>query len=187
MRLKTTLCLVLAFSLAACGGEDKTTTPATPADGGTATKGFLQPDPGKAINVVEAREKADGDEVIVEGRVQDINKGYAMFTMYDRDLLFCGQPGTAEEGKMGADGCATPWDYCCSDPDDVAAGNIPVELRDDTGAPIKAEDIGLRLLDLVRVKGKLEKTESGNFILVATNGWHRAERPEISDHVHWPE
>jgi hypothetical protein len=184
------LCLLLALSLAACGGEDKSDNPGTsgkPSDGGTATTSFLQPDPGKALTVVEAREMADGDEVVVEGRVQNINKGYAMFTMYDPDLLYCGQPGTAEAGREPMDGCLTPWDYCCSDPDEVAAGNIPVEMRDAKGAPVKADDIGLRLLDLVRVKGKLEKTESGNFILVATSGWFRAERPEIGDHVHWPE
>ena len=182
MRLPTLLCLALVLSLAACGGEDKGVITS-----GNTKPAFLQPDPGTAMTVVDARAKAEGDEVVVEGRVQDINDGFAMFTLYDTGLLYCGQPGTAEVGKNPMDGCLTPWDYCCSDPDEVAAGNMPVEMRDSKGAPVKAEDIGLRLLDLVRVKGKLEKTESGNFILVATSGWFRAERPKLHEDLPWPE
>ena len=185
MRLKTTFCLVLALSVAACGGEDTPTT--TSSGGGTATQIFLQPDPGTGVAVMEVREMSAGEDVIVEGRVQNINKGRAMFTLYDPDLAYCGQPGTAEAGKDPMDGCLTPWDYCCSDPEAVAKGNIPVELRDESGMPVKADDLGLRLLDLVRVRGTLEKTESGNLILVAAKGWYRAERPDLPEELHWPE
>jgi hypothetical protein len=44
----------------------------------------------------------------------------------------------------------------------------------------------LRLLDLLVVKGTVEKDEHGNVTVVAV-GWHRRERPDLPEGLHWPE
>lgn len=172
-----TFVLVLAFALTACGGDEGGGSASSPVTG---THTFLVAlDSPSAVSVYDARKKAPGDEVTVLGRVKDFAGGFAAFTMVDKVLEYCGQ---------GAEqcGCTTPWDYCCIQSETVNEASLPVEFRDANGEPVEADDFGLRLLDLVVVKGKLEKTESGGLLLVTTTGWHQRERPKIPEGVEWP-
>ena len=67
-------------------------------------------------------------------------------------------------------------------------GSLPrLEFRDGKGEPIENDGKELRLLDLVVVKGTLEKTESGGLLIVAKDGWFRAERPKLPDGLKWPQ
>lgn len=134
-----------------------------------------------ALSVVDAKERAAGEELAVYGRVSDIADGFAAFTLVDEDLEYCGQ------GSLEDDHCATPWDYCCIQRETVAAATLPVEFRDAKGEPVESRSLGLRRLDLVSVRGRLEKTESGGLMLVTNSGWFRRERPEVGAHVVWPE
>ena len=171
------LALAAAFLLAACGGDAKTAT--QPKGGGDDAPLLLPEAPGEAISVLDAKGKAEGDEVIVVGRVSDIAKGFAAFTVTDDSVPYCGK---GEEDC----GCPTPWDYCCEE-EAAKASRLPVEMRDAQGEPIAAEDTGLRLLDLVIVKGTLAKTESGGYVILAKDGWFRAERPDLPDGLLWPQ
>ncbi len=165
--------------LAACGSETPATDTQAEVPSGAPASMLLKAEPAGKVSVLDAKAKAEGDEVVVVGRVSDIVKGFAAFSITDASVAYCGQ-GSAQCG------CPTPWDYCCEE-EKAKAGRLPVEFRDAKGEPVESDGKDLRLLDLVVVKGTLEKTESGGLLIVATNGWFRAERPKLPDGLEWPE
>ncbi|MCK6461676.1 MAG: hypothetical protein L6Q95_17475 [Planctomycetes bacterium] len=171
----------LALLLSACGKEE----PAKPLPTQVylpfpdVDRFALDGDPGEALSVSETKEKGSGEEVVVEGRISNIVKGITIFNLVDEDLYYCGKGGAEDK-------CKTPWDYCCVDASERAKGTLAVEMRGPDGKPIRGPLTALRLLDLVAVKGKVEKDEHGNVTVVAT-GWFRRERPELPDDLHWPE
>ncbi len=171
--------LLLVVTLAACGG-DTSDSGATPTDGSSA-KVLLDKDPAGAVSITDARAKQEGDEVTVFGRISKLPGQYVAFTLTDETLDYCGR-GTECEGT-----CTTPWDYCCIQSEKVSAGSLPVEMRDASGNPVALSDTEMfRLLDLVAVKGTLQKTESGGMMLVIKEGVFRRDRPILADHVVWP-
>jgi hypothetical protein len=165
-------CLVLVTL--ACGKREAEKPPAV----ATVDLG-LAADPGAALSVKEAKEKGPGEEVVVVGRVKEIVKGYATFNLIDASLDYCGQ----KPGSMTDD---TPWDYCCETGEVRAAATLTVEVRGPGGKVRAGTMPSLRLLDLVAVKGRLEKDEHGNVTVVAT-GWFRRERPQLPEGLRWPE
>jgi hypothetical protein len=144
-----------------------------------ASRFVLGADPGDALSVRAAKEKGPGEEVIVVGRISNIVKGVVAYNLVDEELDYCGK-GSA------ADSCKTPWDYCCVDAGERAAATLSVEARGTDGKILTGALPGLRLLDLVAVKGKVEKDEHGNVTVVAT-GWFPRERPDLPKDLHWPE
>lgn len=165
-------CLVLVTL--ACGQKEAAKPPAVAAVDLT-----LAADPPAALAVKEAKEKGPGEEVVVQGRVKEIVKGFATFNLIDTSLPYCGQvPGSMTD--------ATPWDYCCETPDVRAAATLTVEVRGPDGKVLAGAMPALRLLDLVAVKGRIEKDEHGNVTVVAT-GWFRRERPDLPSGLRWPE
>jgi len=170
--------LVIALSLVtfACGGKEeaKAPPPAAPA-----VDLSLPADPGQALSVLEAKKKGPGEEVLVVGRVKGIVKGFLTFNLTDLSFKYCGEvPGSMAD--------KTPWDYCCDPSEDVAAATLTVEARGPDGRPLRGSMPSLRLLDMVVVKGKVEKDEHGNVTIVAT-GWFRRERPDLPADLHWPQ
>ena len=165
--------------LVACGGDEPgptTTSAAAPSD---APKLLLDSDPGEAKGIFEVRKMKPGEEVVAFGRVQHIEKGFAAIRLIDDELDWCGRGDNPNKDMT------TPWTYCCADPKVRAAALLPVEVRKE-GEVVEATDLGLRHLDLIAVKGKLEETEGGGLVLVA-NGWFRKERPDLSDRtIDWP-
>ena len=174
-------CVFGALALCvACGGEEKKKTgkkAEAPAAG--LDKFVMAQDPGPAISVKEAK-KSDAEEVIVEGRVQEIVAGFASFKLIDRSLDYCGAGGSED------DKCPTPWDYCCTPQPEIVAATLLVEVRDNSKIVKTLQIPGLRLLDLVVVKGKLIKDEHGNVTILAT-GWYNRERPKLREGLSWPE
>lgn len=168
--------LACAFLLlAACGGKPEVEPPAVDAGGATYV---LEADYADAIPVKEAREKGEGDEIVVFGRVRSEHDGSGAFTIIDQTMPYC--------GEVRKCGCPTPWDYCCEQPEQVAALSIPVEIHDARGEVAEIPKSDLKLLDLVAVKGTLTKTESGGLYLVVKDGWFRRERPELEGKIDWP-
>lgn len=166
--------LVLASVALACGTKEEPKPP--PA----ATVDLaLAADPGTALAAREAKEKGHGEEVVVVGRVREIVKGFAAFQLIDASLDYCGEkPGTMTD--------ETPWDYCCETPETRAAATLAVEVRGADGKVLRAAMPSLRLLDLVAVRGRVEKDAHGNVRVVAT-GWFRRERPDLPAGLRWPE
>ena len=167
------LAFALVLALAGCGGDE------APKDTGTSSW-LLKSDLQGGLAVLDLEGKQAGDEVTVVGRIRDIVPGFVAFTLTDDLLDYCGR-------KAGEDcGCTTPWDYCCIQKEKVAKASIFVEFRDAKGDPVEGKPSEMRLLDLIAVRGKLAKNETGGLILVANDGWYRRERPTLGDHVEWP-
>ena len=172
--------LAAVLALAACGGEE-------PANGNSAPPQTPSPfaalvlsaSPAGAITVQAARAAGPTDAAVVTGRVASIVSGFAVFTLVDLALPYCGE-GNAE------DDCKTPWDYCCESAETRTANTVLVEARGADGEPLAAPTLPeLRLLDRVSVTGRITEDEHGNPVLLAT-GWYREERPQLPDGLRWP-
>lgn len=69
----------------------------------------------------------------------------------------------------------------------MAVATVNVQARGADGKLLQAASLpGLRLLDLVVVKGKVEKDAQGN-VAVVTTGWFSRERPQLPDGLEWPQ
>jgi hypothetical protein len=174
--MKSVSLLSLLVVFAACSG-DQTPSP-QPASPAVAALMLGAAPPG-AIPVLAARQAGATDRVTVTGRIHAIAKGSASFALMDPSLAYC--------GEKHAEGCKTPWDYCCETKDTRVRSQLAVEARGADGKPLTTPSLGdLRLLDRVSVIGKLEKDEHGNLVLVAS-GWFREQRPTLVDGLRWPE
>ncbi len=177
---RITLIVVLAGLPLACGDKKEPSADPAPAKPSALASLELKADPGEALAVVDAVAAAPKDDVVAVGRIGNIVKGFATFNLVDKTLDYCGAGGAMEN-------CATPWDYCCIAADEKAAHTLVVEVHGDNGEVLEADSLpGLRLLDLVVVKGKIQKDEHGNATILAT-GWYRRERPKLRDGLNWPE
>lgn len=165
--------------LAACGGDK----PAEPEQTGIEDAGAafaLHADPGAAITVLEAKEKGPGDEtLVVQARIQDLTKDFAVLKLMDTALKYC--------GEVHAEGCKTPWDFCCDPPEAHREHELLVEFRGDDGMPVETAGLpNTRLLDLVKVRGKMTKNEHSSLVFAADGYW-QVERPKLPDGLKWPE
>lgn len=169
-----TISLSLLSLLAACSGEQPVSQPSPN------HPTVLQQDPGAALGVVAAKAAGPAAQVVVEGRVHDVTKGFAVLKLMDVELDYCGQVNKEDK-------CATPWDYCCDTPEDRLQKSLLVEVRGADGKPITTDVLpSARLCDLVKVRGKLEKDAFDNLVLIA-DGVFLVERPTLPDYIEWPQ
>jgi hypothetical protein len=164
--------------LAACS-EPADSPASAPAAQAVAASYLLPADVPDTVPVLKALKAEEGAEVAIVGKVQKIsNKTRAGFFLTDEsvlDCLRCGMPG----------GCKTPWDYCCREKE-MRASTMLVELRGPDGLPARVQDLGIRELDLVAVRGTLAKGPGDRLMLVAKDGWYRRERPKVPASVKFP-
>ena len=172
--------LLLLLALGACGADAATGGPPSVAASPAMMKYVLAKDPGDAEGVKAAKTAGVVERVTVLGRIgRRIEKGFAMFTLVDTELPYCGE-------KNKEDKCTTPWDYCCEE-DKIPAYSLLVEVRGADGKPIATPALpDMRLLDLVKVTGKLVTDEHGNLSLLA-DGLFRVQRPKVRDGLLWPQ
>jgi hypothetical protein len=189
VRTPTFLSLVpiLSLLLAGCGSEtpaggEGSSAPSSSTSAATTPSLLLTGEVPQGVGVLEARKGKKGDTVTVVGRVRDYEDGLAALMLTDDSVPYCG----GKDCGMGPGGCKTPWDYCCR-PDEASAASMAVEVRGADGKVIETKDLGIRLLDLVVVKGRLETTEAGDLFLVADTGWHLQERPDLPANLNWNE
>lgn len=179
MKLLVALLSSSLLLLAACGGDAPAKAPVVPAKRtGDVAKLVLASQPPGAVSVLDAKKQTSSDNCVVSGRIANIVPGYAVLTLMDSSLPYCGE-------KHKEDGCKTPWDYCCESSETRTASSLLVEVRDDKGKPVVGNWPELRLLDAVTFSGKLGKDEHGNHVLVAS-GYHRDARPTLPDGLRWP-
>jgi hypothetical protein len=163
---------------AACGGKAPTEQAQTH-DATPPSPLLLHADLPAAVPVMEARKAKAGASVTTFGRVREEVEGSGKLILIDASVPFCGQAHPEQSA------CPTPWDYCCH-PDQIAAGSLAVEIRDAAGKVVTLGHDDVRRLDLVAMKGTLEKGADGDPLLVVHGGWYRRERPKLPSHVKWP-
>lgn len=178
MKLSFVLACLSFAVVAGCGGGGDAPRSVAPSAAPELAKLALATKPAGAVSVLDARKGGAADSRVVSGRIANVVSGFAVFTLMDSSLPYCGE-------KNKEDGCKTPWDYCCESSDTRTANSLLVEVRDAKGKPIAGSLGDLRLLDAVTVVGKLTKDEHGNHVLLAT-GWHRDSRPELPTDLRWP-
>jgi hypothetical protein len=146
--------------LAACGAEAD---PPRAAAAGLPAHYRLARPPAAARDVIDVHAHAVQDEVVeVRGVAGGFVDGLAAFTLVDASLPDCrnGRPDSP---------CGTPWDYCCTDPQELAVASVTVELRE--GGRVLRKDLrgcdGLDHLVPVAVRGRVERDAAGNVIVVA--------------------
>ncbi len=133
---------------------------------------FLPERPAQAegLSAVKAKAK-QGDEVVFEARVG----GRAEPFVAKRALFVVADPALPACSENEGDGCKTPWDYCCEDPQDLLRQTATVRFLDAQGKPIaaSAKDAGgLAGLKTVVVRGKVsEANEEGLFVVDASGVW----------------
>lgn len=155
-----TLALAALALTASCGSETDESAPA-PKAGAEPAGLFVDSTPDGARPVAELRAAAAvGEEVVLQGRIGGRSKPFvgaqAMFVVVDTGLKACSDDE--------CDDCPTPWDYCCSPAEEIAAHSATVQVVGDDGE-VLAQGLegvhGLRPLAHVVVQGKVRSTDGG--------------------------
>lgn len=159
-RLVLTLSPILA---AACGAQESD----APAASAIPERFLLPSAPEGALDAAAARAAAvNGERLVVRGVVGGSRAPFignlAAFTIVDATL--------ENVCLLEGDHCPTPWDYCCVEPEGIAAGSVMVELREGGELlPFGARGFhGLDHLSQVVVEGTAEVDARGNVTVVAT-------------------
>ena len=165
----------LALVLAGCGGAPPAPPPAP--DGPPPAIGniLLDTAPAGARDIAALRKQPvkAGDEVTVHGRiggrVEPFVKDFGAFVLADdKAIVAC--------DKMGEDDhCETPWDFCCTEPEDLAASIATIQVLGDDG-DVLAQDIdqvaGLAPGGRVTVRGLVAEGSSASNLLINATGLH---------------
>lgn len=175
MRLSLTI-LSVSVALSAivgCGSASTGTTDAnvTPVSF-DASKYTLAEEPDEAIGVIAARSSAkDGDPIVVVGRIGGATnpwiEGRAAFTLLDASKSVVAAGSESKQGEI----CMGD---CCAI--ERAASTALVTVVDEGGRilPVDSRKLfGLADNDMVVVRGKAKKDESGNFVVVANGVYIR--------------
>lgn len=149
------VCLLgLGLALTGCGKGNPSV------DG---AKYLLAAEPAGALDVLAAREKVkDGDDIVLAGRIGGSKRPMgqeAFFHVVDLSLAHC-----PKEEK-----CPTPWDYCCIDDEDRFKAMAMVKFESEPGKTITTDArqlLGVKELDLVVVRGKAQRNEAGNLVVL---------------------
>lgn len=160
------LLLLAPFFAFACGDEPADSDTTAVSESGFPEHYWLASDPADAKDVGAAcADLTDGATVTVRGVIGGSAKpfvdGLAAFTVVDPALKAC-----VGEGEN----CKTPWDYCCTDLETIAANSMTIEFRDGDN-PLQESLLGVNGLDhlaTVAVQGVAERDAQGNVTLVAS-------------------
>lgn len=136
---------------------------ATPIDG---SKFLLADEPDDALGVIEARESAEnGAPIVVVGRIGGAANpwvdGRAAFTLIDASMA------VVAEGQESAEGEVCTGDCCAAE---RAECTTLVKVVDANGKLVVADSrqlLGVAENDTVVVRGKVNKDETGNFVVLA--------------------
>ena len=155
------LLFLLPLLASACGGGSSTDTVAT-ATAPLPESYYSTELPEGAVGVMALRGLEGEQKVAVRGEVMDFVEGFAAFTLADLELMSCADMDEPDH-------CATPWDFCCEDPDQLARGVATVEFHAE-GQPLRGSVKGFHGIDHltdVVIVGDLNVDSAGNLLIVA--------------------
>lgn len=157
--------LTVAAVLSGCGdrsdGGDGTSSPAGAA-------WLLENAPADAQSVLAVKAAAgEGDKVVMRGRIggraDPISPDSGIFILVDPSLPTC--------ADNPEDSCPRPWDYCCEEPQKVAASAATVQLSAAAGTPAFRQ---LKPMDEVVVVGTVAPRSGNQTLLVMADQVHVA-------------
>jgi hypothetical protein len=168
------LCVMSLAIIAGCTQNKPPVAPQAVGPDPAGEKYLLAAEPAGAKNVIDLRKNArNGDEVVIVGRIGgDVNpwlEGKAGFLIADTSLTPCSaRPG---------DTCDTPWDYCCDS--GIGEGRVSVKIVNDQGETVAIDArklLGLKELDTIVAKGKIERDDNGKFVVLASGLYRRGDQ-----------
>ncbi|MEM7624922.1 MAG: hypothetical protein AAF333_04780 [Planctomycetota bacterium] len=159
--------LALALMPALLLGCSSETQPSAPEGDSSNNTWRLEEAPADPMNVAEAKAAAvPGESIIVVGkiggRLDPITPESGLFIIMDTSIASC--------DELPGDNCATPWDYCCETPGDIAANAATVQLRDEAGQPISLGEEDLSPLDRVVVVGTIAPGATDESLIIHATG-----------------
>ena len=114
---------------------------------------FASAMPENAVSVIEARKLKAGDKVKVTGKIM----GNRFPFINSRAAFIIGDPSTLISCDLKPDDpCEEPWDVCCEDNEEIAAGTLNIQVVDPQGKVLKTGiegKGGLKKLSTVIVEG----------------------------------
>jgi len=113
-----------------------------------------------AIPVLEARKLKAGDKVTVSGKIM----GNRFPFVESRASFILGDPKKLISCDLKPDDpCEEPWDVCCEDNEDIAAGTLNIQIVDNAGKVLKTGiegKGGLKKLSTVIVEGIVDSSST---------------------------
>lgn len=168
MNYQTNQWIVSLALVAIFTGCNKTATQPGPSVDGSRYR--LTSEPTGAISVLELRNGSKNeDEVVIHGRIGGVQpwvEGLSVFTMVDSSFRAC--------NEIPDDQCPTPWDYCCEP--DLDSKTALIKVVNQQGKPLEVgaqKLLGLKELQNVVVKGKVQLDSSGNLSVLASGVYIR--------------
>ena len=168
MRILILSVLLIAFALVGCdrGTTAQSNSDATADAIPAALVVTAAPADAKDVKAAKAALK-QGDAVVVRGviggRADPIAANRALMTIIDPQVQTC--------DKIPGDKCPTPWDACCVDQQEIAAGAATVQVDNDKGQPLKVGLNGHKGIapgKEVTVAGKVHSADENNLVIDAT-------------------
>ncbi len=169
-----------ALGLASCSGPEKA---ATETSTGSPLDTFAVAEPPTGASQISEvfRDPTPGREVVlsgeVMGRLEPFVEGRAIVTLGDPTRI-------TPCNRIPGDGCPTPWDNCCDDPDVLRKSITTIQFLDENGALIKTGLRGYRGLEelsFVTVKGTIAEGSNPENLLVNATAFHVAEVSPYAD------
>ena len=165
----TAMLLILLPGFSGCQQDSAQTTgsPSSETLSVDGSKFLLSSHPEGAKDVIAVRETAtDGDDVLVVGRIGGSAnpwvEGRAAFSIVDNSLKAC--------SDIPGDMCEKPWDYCC-ETEKLPSSTALIKVVGKDGDLVRTdarELLKVNELSTVVVKGKAERDDTGNLVVLAT-------------------
>lgn len=164
----------LAGLLFGCGeGGSSASSAAAPTATVQTAAWILEAEPEGAVGVGQVKANAaEGDQIVVRGRiggrVEPMTEGSPTFVVTDLSLPYC--------GEKEADGCATPWDYCCEPRESLQANTATVQVVGENGQPVTGDlrAAGLEELDEVVLVGTVGPRPDPAVLIIRATGVYDA-------------
>ena len=178
--MKPTILFLSLFALISCKPSEKSPespeTGTAPAQSTSSLDAILLPGaPTGAVSVTEARkDPSPGKEITISGDII----GRTNVFVPNRAMLILGDPGVITScNRISGDGCPTPWDVCCDDPDVISKSIATVQVVDADGNLLKSGLKGLggmKELSQLVVQGTIADGSSADNLVINATGIHVA-------------
>ncbi|QQL45595.1 hypothetical protein [Sulfuriroseicoccus oceanibius] len=161
------LCSTFAFTSCGEKATNESSTPANAASSITVESIIASTAPADAIAIAKAQDSVQpGDEVTVSGKVMGRKDPF----VDGRAMLVLGDPNEITSCDMiEGDGCPTPWDVCCDDPETIKQSVATIQVVDAEGKLLK-QGIkgvgGIKELSQLTVTGVVAEGSNGDNLII---------------------
>ena len=173
MKMKTSLLLAGLGALVVLNSCKNEETAAVDAPVTQLESFLITEEPADAISVADAfANPAPGTQVVVTGEVMGRMEPF----IENRAMLVLGDPAQITPcNRNHDDGCQTPWDVCCDDPDVIKTSIATIQILDEDGRPLK-EGLrglgGMQELTTLTVVGTVAEGSNAENLLITASGIH---------------